>query len=177
MRSGMTKSCEAALKNGSGDVTRPWPAVCTIISRNYLSSARILAESFLRHHSGAHFYLLVIDDLPGDVEAGPGIRTIGLKQLDLPYIDELPFKYDVTELCTALKPTLLRLLLDEYGEEEVIYLDPDIMVMRPLVEISDCLTTANIVLTPHLLHPIPKDGLKPSEQDILLSGAYNLGFI
>ena len=177
MRSGMIKSTESAMNRRRDHLTPLWPAVCTIISRNYLSSARVLAESVLRHHSGAHFYLLVIDDLPPDVDAGPGIRLINLKELDLPYMDELPFKYDITELCTAVKPTFLRLLINGYGEEDVVYLDPDILVMRPLAEISACLSSANIVLTPHLLHPIPLDGMKPSEQDILLSGAYNLGFI
>jgi len=39
-------------------------AACTIVSRNYLSHARILAESFARHEPDGRFYLLVVDRLP-----------------------------------------------------------------------------------------------------------------
>src|SRR5207302_11017910 len=48
---------------------------------------------------------------------------------------------------------------------------------RPLDQVKNALDSAPIVLTPHVLSPIPRDGLKPSEQDMLISGAYNLGFL
>jgi hypothetical protein len=156
---------------------RRFPAACTIISRNYLSFARVLASSYLQHHPGARFYLLVVDKLPQGVAAGAGIHVIDPEELNLSYWSELCFKYDVTEFCTAVKPTLLSLLLNRYNEQEVIYFDPDILVMRPLEKLMEYLTWTNIVLTPHLLDPIPLDGLKPSDQDILIAGAYNLGFV
>ncbi len=152
------------------------PAACTIIARNYLSQARILVESYLRHEPSGHFYLLVVDRLPEGVNAGVDVRVIEPEELELPYA-EMSFKYDVTELCTAVKPTLLSLLLNRYQEEAVIYFDPDILITRPLDELKEALTQGDIVLIPHILEPIPMDGRKPSEQDILLSGAYNLGFI
>ena len=34
-----------------------------------------------------------------------------------------------------------------------------------------------LVLNPHNTEPMPRDGRKPNEQDILIAGAYNLGFI
>lgn len=153
------------------------PAACTIVSRNYLSHARILAASYVAHHPGARFYLLVIDGLPKDCSISDDIHLVSVHELDIPYFPELCFKYDVTELCTAVKPSLLSLILRRYDEERVIYLDPDILVMRPLAELIETLSTSSIVLTPHLLSPIPQDGLRPSEQDILVAGAYNLGFI
>jgi 2-polyprenyl-3-methyl-5-hydroxy-6-metoxy-1,4-benzoquinol methylase len=153
------------------------PAVCTIISRNYLSHARILAASFQEHHPGSRLYLLVVDELPDDIIAGEGIHVIHSDELQLPYFTELCFKYDVTELSTALKPTLLKFLLDRQHEDEVMYLDPDIFVLRRFDELLPCVETANIVLMPHLLDPIPLDGLRPRDQDILVAGAYNLGFI
>ena len=33
------------------------------------------------------------------------------------------------------------------------------------------------MLTPHLTEPMPRDGRLPAEQNLLLSGTYNLGFI
>ncbi len=152
-------------------------AACTIISRNYLSHARVLAESFLRHEPGGRFYLLVVDGLPAGVDAGAGVHVVGPQELDLPDFFEMCFKYDVTELCTAVKPSLLSLLLNRYQEEALVYLDPDILILRPLDELKACLGSSDIVLIPHLLEPIPLDGRRPSENDILVSGAYNLGFI
>jgi hypothetical protein len=153
------------------------PAACTIISRNYLSHARILAQSYTRHHPGARFYLLVVDGLPQGTEAGADVELLGPDDLALPNFYEMCFEYDVAELCTAIKPSLLLLLFDRFGEDQVLFLDPDIMVMRPLEELREPLASASIALTPNLLRPIPLDGKRPNEQDILLAGAFNLGFI
>src|SRR5689334_8767792 len=142
---------------GSDVTSARFPAACTIISRNYLSHARVLASSYLQHHAGASFYLLVIDGLPSGVNAGPGIRVIHPDELNLPYLSDFYFKYDVTECCTAVKPSLLKLLLSEYGEESVLYFDPDILITRRLEELLHCLASSTIILTPHLLKPIPLD--------------------
>src|SRR6188768_489364 len=144
---------QSRARRGNATSLRP-PAACTIISRNYLSHARILASSYLQHHPGAHFYVLSIDVLPDGWDAGKDVRVVGPEELDLPFFSELCFKYDVTELCTAVKPALLSLLLNRYHEETVAYLDPDILVMRRLDELTATLRTSEIVLTPHLLKPI-----------------------
>src|SRR6516225_4803078 len=105
----------ARMANGTAAPLGCAPAACTIISRNYLSHARVLAASYLKHHSEARFYLLIVDELPSGIQAGEGIHLIGPQELDLPYWRELCFKYDVTELCTAAKPTVLSLLLNRHG--------------------------------------------------------------
>ena len=115
------------------------PAACTIVSRNYLSHARILAASYVAHHPGARFYLLVIDGLPKDCSVSDDIHLVSVHELDIPYLPELCFKYDVTELCTAVKPSLLSLILRRYDEERVIYLDPDIRVYGSLEDIAPTL--------------------------------------
>lgn len=153
------------------------PAACTIIARNYLAFARVLGRSYLEHHPGSRFYVLVVDGQTDDLPAGDGLTVLSPDVLKLPYFFELCFKYDVTSLCTAVKPTLLARLLDDFGEREVFYFDPDILIERRLEEAIAALDRANILLTPHLLEPIPLDGYKPSEQEILVSGAFNLGFI
>jgi len=160
----------------SSPLRRP-PAACTIISRNYLSHARILAESYARHQPGGRFYLLVVDGLPEGVEVGAGVHLLAPDDLARPDFYELCFLYDVAELCTAVKPSLLLLLMERYREEEVLFLDPDILVMRPLVELAGPLASASVVLTPHTLRPLPLDGRRPGDQEFLLSGAYNLGFL
>ena len=159
----------------SADRRRPL-AACTIISRNYLAQAKVLADSFRRHEPSGRFYLLVVDRLPEGTDLGPGIEVIDPDGLGLgSKFYELCFKYNVIELNTAVKPSLLLKLLEH--EPEIVYLDPDIMIGRPLDELRDAFDAGDIVLTPHILSPIPLDGKHPSDQDILVSGAFNLGFI
>jgi hypothetical protein len=42
--------------------------ICTIIARNYLPFARVLATSFIEHNPGGRVAVLVIDDVDGDVD-------------------------------------------------------------------------------------------------------------
>jgi glycosyltransferase involved in cell wall biosynthesis len=154
------------------------PAACTIVARNYLSHARILAASYLQHHRGSRFYLLVVDGLPENVDVGvEGVELVNTRDLELPHFYEMCFKYDVTELSTAVKPTFLANLIEGRGEQCVMYIDPDILIARPLDQVVAALRHSSVVLTPHLCEPIPDDGCSPSEQDILIAGAYNLGFL
>jgi hypothetical protein len=136
-----------------------------------------LAKSFVQHEPGSRFYLLVVDGVPEGVDVGADVHLLGPEDLDLPYFYEMCFEYDVAELCTAVKPSLLLLLFNRYQEEEVVFLDPDILVLRPLEELREPLAAASVVLTPNLFKPLPVDGRRPCDQDILLAGAYNLGFI
>jgi glycosyltransferase involved in cell wall biosynthesis len=152
-------------------------SACTIVSRNYLSHARVLAESFARHEPEGRFYLLVVDRLPDGVELPGYIELIDPAELGLEHFFEMCFKYDVTELSTAVKPALLEHLMVGRGETRLCYFDPDILIDRPLTELRARLRRAGIVLVPHLLDEIPLDGRRPNEQDILIAGSYNLGFI
>jgi hypothetical protein len=155
---------------------RPLAAV-TIICRNYLAQARVFAKSFLAQEPGCRLYLLVVDRLPPDTEVGFPATVIDPAELDIPDFYELCFKYGVVELSTAVKPYLLSRLMEHYGEDEVVYFDPDILVLRRLPELRRALDRGNIVLTPHTMRPAPVDGKRPTDQDIMISGAYNLGFI
>ena len=148
---------------------------CTIISRSYLSYARVLGESWLEHHPGSRFYALVLDGLATDADPGPAIDIVEPEALALQSFEELAFRCDVTELATAVKPALLSFLLER--EDAVVYLDPDILVLRPFAEVQQALGSAGVVLTPHTLGPIPRDGLRPSEEGILNTGVFNLGFV
>ena len=50
-------------------------------------------------------------------------------------------------------------------------------IERPIDELPGLARQHSVVLTPHLTEPMPRDGKHPSEQVILQSGSYNLGFI
>lgn len=153
------------------------PSICTIVSANYLSYARVLAKSFLEQHPDGQVFVLLVDHLPEelDLTAEP-YELILAHDLKIPFFDRMSFQYEVTELNTAVKPFFLDFLLREKKLESLVYLDPDILVTNLFTHVFDLLTSHSIVLTPHLTEPI-RDSRKPDELDILLAGNYNLGFI
>ena len=152
--------------------------ICTIIAKNYVAYARVLARSFREHNPDSRCFALVIDDVRGYLDpAEEPFELITPDQLDLPRFERMAARYDVLELSTAVKPWLLRHLLHNRRLEKVAYLDPDIEVFSSLSGIDDLLEDHEIALIPHITAPIPDDGRKPSEVDILIAGAYNLGFV
>lgn len=152
---------------------------CTIIARNYLAHARVLAESFLAHHPAGRFTTLILDDpnreslTPDEAFETLSVYEIGLDRAE---VHRMAMIYNVMEFATAVKPWLLRTLLNS-SNEDVTYFDPDIQVFDALDDISALAREHSIVLVPHTTSPIPRDGRVPSETTILHSGIFNLGFI
>lgn len=139
----------------------------------------MFAESFRRHHPDGTLDVLLIEAPGGDsIPQIDGANVIGVDDIgiDPSVLGLMAMMYDVTELATAVKPWLLRSLLDRHGDHAV-YFDPDIVIARPISELPALARESSIVLTPHCIEPMPRDFRKPSEQDILLSGVFNLGFI
>jgi hypothetical protein len=151
---------------------------CTIVARNYLAQARVLARSFQKHHPGRPFTILLVDDAGGGTPGSDGLAYLGLRDLGLApgEAQRMALIYNVVELSTALKPWLLRRLLQS-GPEVALYFDPDIEIFAPLSDIAELARERSIVLTPHVLEPIPRDALRPTETDIMAAGIYNLGFL
>lgn len=153
-------------------------AICTIIAKNYLSFARTLCDSFLENNADGICYVLIIDDIAGYVEIEKEKFTlIKLDELAVSDIDTLKFKYNVIELSTALKPYLLKYLLDVKNVNKILYLDPDIMVTNSLDTLYDSLDVSDYIITPHIDTDYPDDGLFPDDAHIMKHGVFNLGFI
>jgi hypothetical protein len=154
------------------------PAYCTILARNYLPAALALADS-LREQGSEAPLTVFLTDARGDTDLPelPGVTWMHPAMLDLPErkVLELAMSYDLVEFATALKPLVLRRLLQE--QEQVFYLDPDTYAVSPMEELGPALkaSTGGILLTPHYLEPTPDDG-KFSDGHLLHVGAYNLGF-
>jgi glycosyltransferase involved in cell wall biosynthesis len=151
----------------------------TIIARNYLAYARVLAASLARHNPNVRLQVVVLDDPDRSISSEPSFEII--------HADELPFDppselytmaaiYDVTELATAIKPWAFEHLFAR-GASVVIYLDPDIEVFDSLGPLEPLTRARGMVLTPHVTEPLPQDGKHPENRDLLLSGIYNLGFL
>lgn len=153
-------------------------AACTIVAGNYLAQAAVLRESFAGQHPDVEFFTLVVDRSPDDVpEEGCG-TVLTLRDLDVPDADlrDALAIYDVMEFATAIKPIVLTMLLRR-GFDAVAYIDPDIQFFGGIHDVFHDAVEHGIVLTPHTVEPMPRDGLKHDEADIMLAGIFNLGFI
>jgi len=153
--------------------------ICTIVARNYLPQARVLAESFWSIHPDGRMVVLVFDDLRREVD--PGAEPFEVYRLDDLGMDVSEFHrmamiYDIMEFATSLKPWLLEAILDS-GASHVLYLDPDIQVFDSLDRLAELAVEHGIVLIPHATAPYPRDGKTIVENAILFAGIYNLGFI
>lgn len=151
-------------------------AAVTIVSRNYLSTARVLARSYAAVHPDSAFYVFICDELDGvDAEAEP-FQLLSLADVPIPGPAYFFTQYSVMEANTAVKPFVLDHLLFTVGHEKVAYIDPDIQMFQPMSEMWAALDDSSIVLTPHMRQPLADDK-HPTELGILQSGTYNLGFV
>jgi hypothetical protein len=149
---------------------------CTIVSANYLHFAWTLAESFLKLHPDNEFHLLLVDRLPKDfVSRDPRVQVLEVERLGLPAFRSLAFKFDILELNTGVKPSFIKHLF-ALGADKVIYFDPDIYIFDSVELIYQALTSASIVLTPHILAPT-SDVEHVYENGLLRTGVFNLGFV
>jgi hypothetical protein len=151
---------------------------CTIVARNYLPYAHVLADSWRRHHRGLPLYVLVIDAEDGDVTEADGLEVLAPSVLGLPdrELARMGAIYNAPELTTALKAHLLRHLLED-GADVVIFVDSDVDLHTELTVVVPLAEQRGIVLSPCLLQPLPIDGLSPSETDLGVTGLYSSGLI
>lgn len=148
----------------------------TIVAANYLAMAQVLASSYLRAHPGLRFVILVVDDGEAAVDDDRveiwRLADLAVREREL---STMLTMYGVREFSTAVKPAFLEALL---GRDDVAcYLDPDIYVYAPILDVVEQAREHDIVLTPHVLEPVPRDGLDVTERALMLSGLFNLGFL
>jgi hypothetical protein len=149
---------------------------CTIISRSYLAYARLLMATWRRRDPALALRVLVTDAEPGFREEGLDTivpSDLGIAASELAVLRGI---YDAAELSGALKPRLLRHLLDD-GADAVMYVDPDFDLHTSLESVVEPAREHGTVLSPNFLEPLPVDGLSPSEADMLCFGSYNGGFL
>ncbi len=153
-------------------------AAVTIVSKNYFAYAKTLAESYKSHHPENDFIIVLVDKADGYVPASLpcGAEIVELGDVAIPDISRFIYRYSIMELNTAVKPFALADFFQKRNYETLLYIDPDILVFRPLTAIYEALESASIVLTPHMRKPYYDDAM-PSDVSILQSGTYNLGFI
>ncbi len=151
--------------------------VCTIIAKNYVAYARVLATSFTEQHPDSRLWALIIDDFAAVHRSGR--RAVRRPDAGVTSAASRSRTWRCAirclELSTAVKPWLMRHLMGETGGP-VTYLDPDIKVYGSLQRLDELAAEHGVVLIPHNNEPIPPDGRKPSQVDIMIAGVYNLGY-
>jgi glycosyltransferase involved in cell wall biosynthesis len=148
---------------------------CTIATSSQWAQARVLVESYIRHHAGGQVTVLLLDgaheDLP-PLGAGAEVVDPEWLRMDEGEFLQMAAFYDREELAGALKPVLLNRLLDGGA---VLYLDPDVQVFGPLDDLGRLALETGLVLTPQVLAPMAADGRRPEEMDFLTTGLFELG--
>ena len=162
--------------------------VCTVIAPNYLDQFLMLGESVAKEMPEADLRVLVLQDCSDVAQIQTAIadylaRLGSTADHRAITIDECAWRefdveaaaifYGILEFATSVKPALLRNFLDE-GWARVTYLDPDVQVFTDFTPLLDDIT--DVSLTPHFLSDIPRDGHRPTTNDVLMAGFYNLGF-
>lgn len=148
----------------------------TIVSKNYLALAMVLAETYTKHHPNDEFFICLVDKNNNYIDTtNKSFTLLELEDMPIPNIDRFIYQYHIMELNTAVKPYILQYLLEKKFNK-VLYIDPDIKVFSPLNDVWQALDDNSIVLTPHMRTPF-FDNFTPDDVGILTSGTYNLGFL
>lgn len=154
--------------------------IFTSIAANYLPKARVLAHSVKKFHPDFLFHVVLCDARPDwfSLEQEPFDSLITLDDLGLENPEQWIFKHTLVELSTGVKGFALEKLLGIPGCTEVLFLDPDIVVLAPLDRLLAEFGNASILLTPHIAEPeTTLEAILDNELSVLQHGIYNLGFI
>ena len=154
--------------------------VFTSAAGNYLPKVKVLFDSLAEHQPEWQRHLLLVEDWPEPEVAVVPLEAEIHQPRDLGIPDWRPwaFCHSMVELCTAVKPFMLKQLLEREDCDAVGYLDPDICVFSALEEVTDHLAGQSVLLTPHLSAPEASvEGVMGNELTSLRFGTYNLGFI
>ncbi|MDT3401765.1 hypothetical protein [Mucilaginibacter terrae] len=154
--------------------------VFTIVAKNYIPLAQTLGWSISKYNTTPiDFYIFVVDELEktDTYTTDEGYKIVPLSLVNIEGIEDWAFKYNVTEFCTAVKPSCFKYAFDKLGFKKAIYFDPDIFVFNNLDGIFNELDNADIVVTPHYTTPqVNYTGDQP-ETGTLFVGIYNFGFV
>ena len=147
----------------------------SIASLAYVPHARVLARTYARHNEGESIWVLLIDDVEKNVcDQDEPFHVLRLDDIDLDEteIHRMAMLFG-DKLIAAIKPWIFQHFLSG-GADTVLYIDSDFMIFDSLEEM--CGTGDDgVILVPHVLSPLPRDGMDPDETTLLGAGMYNAG--
>ena len=153
----------------------------TLCSNNYLAQAKSLGDSLKLKNPDYQFFIGLLDIISTEIdyETEIGYPLILSNEIGIPYFDDLWKKYNIIEFNTCVKPFYFQYFIKKFKPlNYLFYIDPDILILNDLTIIErEFDETSKILLTPHILSPIPLDGKTPAENLFLNYGIFNLGFL
>jgi hypothetical protein len=123
----------------------------TIIARDYAPFARVLARSFHAQHPDGRFSVFVVDGWRGAID--PTMEPFELLGPEDVSGLTLPTHGDVYELSAAVRPRIMRHLIDRAGAAVVLYLDPDTKIYSSLLELGRLATRRGVAAVPNAAGP------------------------
>jgi hypothetical protein len=150
----------------------------TICSNNYIGKALVLASS-IKQLEETPVFLFLADEREEtiDYNALAFDRVVFLEELEIPNLQWMKEHYSIVELNTAIKPFAFDYLFQHTPADLCYYFDPDMRVYQPISAFAPYWAGNPVLLTPHVLTPIPFDGQFPGENLFLNHGTFNLGFL
>jgi hypothetical protein len=151
-------------------------AVVTIVGRNRLPAARVLATSLREHQPGVELHVVLADELEAQPAREEPFVVHPLCELELPGLAVRGLRSSPLELCVRIKPLALAALLDE-GYGAALFLDPDQWVLGDLEPLWEAIERSAVVLTPHMVAPPESADAAARERMLLRAGTHNAGAI
>jgi hypothetical protein len=148
----------------------------TVVAKNYLPFARVLAHSLRRHHPDAHFVVGLSDEPDGgfDRTAEPFL-ILTARELGIPNLRDLAFRADKRALAIVLKPYLIERMLEEL--DSALFLDADTLVMADLGSLFATVQGHALTLVPHRLVPPTTSDRIARDLVLNLAGIFNGGVV
>lgn len=153
-------------------------AILTIVSNNYLAHAATIMRSLSVTNPDYRRFLILSDEPNGSEKRfGDLFEVVPSSSVGMSHYMDHSIRYDVMEFNTAVKPSAIRWIFDNFDVDHVIYIDPDTYAYRKFSELDAILSGGcSMVLTPHITAPL-EDGFLPDDHSMLQAGVFNLGFI
>ena len=152
--------------------------VFTTCTASYLAQAKSLGDSIIQTNPGYKLVIGLVDKIDGRFRPSAYLphEFVEVDSIGIPAFNDMKNRYSLLELSCAVKPWFALYFLKKFSAQQIIYLDTDILVTSSLQFIEEQLDHDSILLTPHILSPLPEDGKRPHETAILKTGIFNAGF-
>ena len=151
--------------------------IATIIARRELARARTLFESIQRHDPKAACAAFVLDAKREDVVDTERFELLDPAALAIDEFATLAACLDLDELREAMKPYLLRAMLERSPSESILYADADSHTYGPLDDIARLVAEHGVLVWARAGAPLPSDGRRPNEADLRGWGLHDPGLL
>lgn len=149
----------------------------TVVAKNYIPFARVLADQLRRFHPNIQCLVALADEVGSTFDPREERFTlVAMEEMGIPEPESFRFRHGHAVLAVAAKPYVLGHILDR-GFTSAIFLDPDMFVLDDLDNLVATVAEHAVTLTPHLLEPPAGARRMQRELGVLVSGTFNAGVV